>query len=200
MEIGEDPTIAQRTQTPQGPQKPQGPSRQQLNLPAQTALHVACDYEHFKVVELLLEKYSLAHPQSSHLYISTALWQAAAKGQMDIIKIFLSRGLCFTELRSDLKYHPLPVAAKEGQLEIVKFLLAANPESVGIYDPGTGNAALHFAAESGHFDIIEALLGAGADINAPSTPNHYTPLLCVLMLASRKKMSTHSKRRETVKF
>ena len=71
------------------------------------------------------------------------------------------------DLRDALFY-----AAKEGHLEIVKTILAAEAD-VNIFTiEFSERTALKAAAEAGHSEIVERLLAAGADINAPAT-GHY---------------------------
>jgi ankyrin repeat protein len=65
-------------------------------------------------------------------------------------------------------------AAKEGQVDEVRKLLAEQPELVKAADDN-GKTALHFAAEKGHRQVAEILLAAGADIDAPNA-SQYTPL------------------------
>lgn len=63
---------------------------------------------------------------------------------------------------------PLVWAAAQGRVAAVRRLLAlgAEPSSVGTFggpQHGVGTTALHHAAESGHLEVIEVLLDAGAD-------------------------------------
>jgi ankyrin repeat protein len=65
-------------------------------------------------------------------------------------------------------------AAKEGKVDEVRKLLAEQPELAKAADEN-GKTAFHFAAEKGHRRVVEILLAAGADIDAPNA-SQYTPL------------------------
>lgn len=68
-------------------------------------------------------------------------------------------------------------AAKSGQLEKVKSLLAADPGMVHARD-SDGSTPLHCATWKGHREIVALLLDAGADVNAQNKNEHWgtTPL------------------------
>jgi hypothetical protein len=78
--------------------------------------------------------------------------------------------------------NPLPTVddvewvARSGNLETLKTLLFLHPEAAGHTNDQSGATPLHFAVEMGHADVVEALLAAGADINAReskgATPLH----------------------------
>ncbi|MBD0391954.1 ankyrin repeat domain-containing protein, partial [Wolbachia endosymbiont of Pentalonia nigronervosa] len=67
------------------------------------------------------------------------------------------------------KITQLHVAAKEGLLETIKFLLNSLPNGNYINakdEDNLGSTPLHYAAQNGHLDVVKALLGKGADVNA----------------------------------
>jgi ankyrin repeat protein len=68
-------------------------------------------------------------------------------------------------------------AAKSGQIERVKGLLAADPALVHACDKD-GSTALHCVTWKGHQEIVAFLLAAGADVNAHNSNEHWgtTPL------------------------
>ena len=57
-------------------------------------------------------------------------------------------------------------AAREGNTDKVKSLLAANPELVNATDPG-GITPIHYAALRGHTEIVKILIKAGAQVDIP---------------------------------
>lgn len=65
-------------------------------------------------------------------------------------------------------------AVRSRDLDGVREILARNPESVSARDAG-GATALHYAAEIGDHTIVDALLDAGADINARDSRFGATP-------------------------
>jgi hypothetical protein len=70
---------------------------------------------------------------------------------------------------------PLYRAAKEGQTEIVKQLIAKNFD-VNAKKLASGTTALWIAAQKGHIDVIKLLLEKGADINTKANTG-VTPLM-----------------------
>jgi ankyrin repeat protein len=56
-------------------------------------------------------------------------------------------------------------AAKKGKVDIVKSLLAENPERINTKDKD-GLTLLHVAVVQGHMDVAELLIAKGADVNA----------------------------------
>lgn len=68
-------------------------------------------------------------------------------------------------------------AVKAGNLEAVRALLAHDPSSVDARDKDD-STPLHWAAWKGHAPIVEALLDAGAAIDAENQNGHWgsTPL------------------------
>ena len=65
-------------------------------------------------------------------------------------------------------------SASFGRLEIVKYLISVNVDVN--YTDKDGNFALERAAGHGHFDVVEALVRAGAEINRLSIASNYTPI------------------------
>jgi ankyrin repeat protein len=59
-------------------------------------------------------------------------------------------------------------AAKDGNVDLVKRLLASDPRLAGATDD-EGKTPLHWAAEGDRFEIAELLLGAGADLEAKAS-------------------------------
>ncbi|HLG14580.1 MAG TPA: ankyrin repeat domain-containing protein [Blastocatellia bacterium] len=68
-------------------------------------------------------------------------------------------------------------AAKMGDIEKVKTLLAADPNLIHARD-NDGSTALHCATWKGHHAIVALLVRAGADVNAQNSNGHWgtTPL------------------------
>ena len=62
----------------------------------------------------------------------------------------------------------LMTATRAGSLEIIHSLLARDPE-VNAREPAKGQTALMWAAAHKHHAVVDALIAAGADVNAAST-------------------------------
>jgi tetratricopeptide (TPR) repeat protein len=90
----------------------------------------------------------------------TALWQAAANGHLDIVKVLLESGANVNIQHKSLGVTALWMAAREGHTEIVKLLLAAGADvKAGAKDTYT---PLEIAKEKGHTEIIKLLKEYGA--------------------------------------
>ena len=68
---------------------------------------------------------------------------------------------------------PIQDAARKGDVKKVKELLASDPKLVSDKDKN-GDTALHQAALHGQLAVVQALIDAGADVNAK---NNYPPFL-----------------------
>ena len=69
---------------------------------------------------------------------------------------------------------PVADAARTGDLETVRSLLARGEDANAAH--GDGMSALHWAAERGDAKMAEALIHAGATVDAVTRIGHYTPL------------------------
>jgi ankyrin repeat protein len=78
----------------------------------------------------------------------------------------------------------LSLAIRRGDLAAVRTIVAKSPALVTSAD-GTGFTPLHIAATAGRVNVIEFLLGRGADLEA-RTPGGQTPLFQTVPLASRE--------------
>lgn len=89
-----------------------------------------------------------------------------------VLLLFFSQMNCFA---APTVSNPLAVAAKTGNLQQVKILIAkgANPNQVD----SEGKNALHWAAAEGHADVVAFLLAHKAAINAQDSQYKETPLI-----------------------
>lgn len=69
---------------------------------------------------------------------------------------------------------PIHDAARKGDLKKVQALLASDPKLVNDKD-GDGNTPLHVAALHGEVAVAQALIAAGADVNAKNNDGPFTP-------------------------
>jgi putative CocE/NonD family hydrolase len=102
------------------------------------------------------------------------LHQAAADGNTEQIKLFLSRGTDVNTKDKELKT-PLHHAVEKRKTEVVRLLVEAGANVKAVDKDGV--TSLHTAAESGNKDIVEILVSNGADINKKDkwlwSPLHY---------------------------
>ena len=74
-------------------------------------------------------------------------------------------------------------ACGQGDLALVKLLLSQGADVDS--DDGAGFAALHYAANKSHAEVVKVLIDAGADLKAQSNKVGWTPLHLATILESR---------------
>ena len=112
---------------------------------------------HLETVNYLLSKGVDPDAACKHGYL--ALYLAAFHGHCDVVQALLVKGAAINGSRA------LIAASLAGSLEIVELLLAHGADP-NIQFHHNGYTALHWAAISGHPDIVIALLNKGASIKA----------------------------------
>lgn len=111
----------------------------------ETALEVACEDGQLGAVRMLIE-----HRANK----DGGLWQAAFHGHLEIVQLLV--GVYGVNPNDGLTG-----ASRGGELEIVNYLIEAGA-NVNRYDE-VGDLPITVAAERGEADVVDALLGAGAD-------------------------------------
>ncbi|XP_006881989.1 PREDICTED: ankyrin repeat domain-containing protein 66 [Elephantulus edwardii] len=97
----------------------------------------------------------------------TKLHQAVAAGDYKLVKRILKKGLCDPNYK-DVDWNdrtPLHWAAIKGQMEVLNLLLEHGARPCLVTDVGWTPA--HFAAESGHLNVLKTLHALHAAIDAP---------------------------------
>ncbi|XP_062043494.1 ankyrin repeat domain-containing protein 66 [Lepus europaeus] len=97
----------------------------------------------------------------------TKLHQAVATGDYNLVKKILKKGLCDPNYK-DKDWNdrtPLHWAAIKGQMEVMHILIEYGASPCLVTDVGWTPA--HFAAESGHLNVLKTLHALRAAIDAP---------------------------------
>ncbi|XP_037700441.1 ankyrin repeat domain-containing protein 66 [Choloepus didactylus] len=97
----------------------------------------------------------------------TKLHQAVAAGDYNLVKKILKKGLCDPNYK-DVDWNdrtPLHWAAIKGHMDVMHLLFEYGARPCLVTDVGW--TAAHFAAESGHLNVLKALHGLHAAIDAP---------------------------------
>src|SRR5436190_3352616 len=136
-----------------------------------------------------------ASPESPNQDGETALMLAIKTGELPIVEMLVKAGANVNVVEKFHNQTPLMYAAASARNagEMVKLLLSKDAsvtpralysdwpsqitsEPRAQYRPVGGLTALLYAARSGCYDCVEAMIGAGANVNVP-TPEGVTPLM-----------------------
>ena len=128
---------------------------------SKTALQLACELGHYDTAEVMLKCSSL---RTTDLTFLAAFFTAVEHGNVRIAESFLSRGLDLQKLNKFDIYKPVTSAAKSGSLAMLELMIRVNC-SVKARDDNEWNA-LHFAAQYGHWRLIEPLVANDVSVKA----------------------------------
>lgn len=140
-----------------------GAEREGANPDGQTALMLAAKTGETAVAEMLIKAGANVNTIERFQKQTPLMWAAAARQNAGaMVKLLLSKG-------ADVK----PRAA------FTDWSSQITSEPRAQYRPTGGLTALLYAAREGCYDCVDALLGAGADVNLP-TPDGVTALMLAL--------------------
>lgn len=125
-----------------------------------TLLIIAVRQEFTEMVRRLLVRRPILDARNGHG--ETALMLAAAKGNMDLVKLLVGHGAKVNVSG----WNPLIYAAWSGRTEVVKYLLDHGAQIDAVAPSGI--SALMMAARGGHFETVKLLLWEVADPNLRS--------------------------------
>jgi len=129
----------------------------ETNCNGYTALLMAARYGHLQLVRYLLENGACT---TRNLQGNSLLLCACEGGHVEVVSWLLQNGHSADDMNKKRKT-PLLVAAQYGNVELVKFLVNANPKVLGDID-SQGYTALVLAAKKRHYHVIRWLLENGA--------------------------------------
>jgi uncharacterized protein len=133
------------------------------NSDGQTALMLAINTGVLPVVEMLIQAGASVNRIEEFRNQTPLMWAATApRNAGEMVKLLLSKG---ADVRPRALYTDWPNQ------------ITSEPRAQ--YRPVGGLTALLYAARDGCSDCVEALIGAGADVNVP-TPEGVTPLMLAL--------------------
>jgi ankyrin repeat protein len=149
-----------------------------------------------RMVKMLLD--AGASPESPNPDGETALMLAIKTGELPIVEMLVKAGANVNVVEKFHHQTPLMYAAASAKNagEMVKLLLSKDAsvtpramysdwpsqitsEPRAQYRPVGGLTALLYASRSGCYDCVEAMIGAGANVNVP-TPEGVTPLMIAI--------------------
>jgi len=133
------------------------------NSDGQTALMLAINTGELLVVEMLIQAGAHVNRIEEFRNQTPLMWAATApRNAGEMVKLLLSKG---ADVKPRALYTDWPNQ------------ITSEPRAQ--YRPVGGLTALLYAARDGCYDCVEALIGAGADVNVPS-PEGVTPLMLAL--------------------
>ena len=133
------------------------------NQDGETALMLAIKTAELPIVEMLVKAGANVNTVEKFQNQTPLMWAAAApKNAGEMIKLLLSKG---ADVKPRALYTDWPNQ------------ISSEPRAQ--YRPVGGLTALLYASRNGCYDCVEALIGAGADVNVP-TPEGVTPLMVAL--------------------
>ncbi|XP_061354079.1 ankyrin repeat-containing protein At5g02620-like [Gastrolobium bilobum] len=106
----------------------------------------------------------------------TALYVAAEYGYVDMVREMIGYyDLANAGIKARNGFDALHIAAKQGELDVLKILMEAHPELSMTVDP-SNTTALHTAATQGYIEIVKFLLQAGSSLVTIARSNGKTAL------------------------
>ena len=161
-----------------------------------TPMAEAAELADARMVKMLLD--AGAEPEGSNADGQTALMIAIKTGEIPVVDMLIKAGANVNTVEKFHKQTPLmwAAAAQKNAGPMVKLLLAKGAdvkpralytdwpsqitnEPRAQYRPVGGLTALLYAARDGCYECVDALIGAGADVNIP-TPEGVTPLMLAI--------------------
>ncbi|KAL1544177.1 ankyrin repeat-containing protein-like protein [Salvia divinorum] len=106
----------------------------------------------------------------------TPLFVAAEYGYLEVVREMISHySLADAGIKAKNGFDALHIAAKQGDLEVVKVLMESYPELSMTVD-SSNTTALHTSATQGHMEIVEYLLGWESNLATIAKSNGKTAL------------------------
>jgi len=124
-------------------------------------LHIAAANGHLEIVEYLVKRGVDANKYTS--YKHTALSLAAKNNHLKVIEFLLDNGAKIKVFNNNT---PLHVAARSGNLELIKYFVSKDPNIIETIEANNGNDSelLSDAAIGGNLELIKFLVEHGVDI------------------------------------
>jgi ankyrin repeat protein len=96
--------------------------------------------------------------------------KSSQKGDLPKVKSILQNDPYLINSKDNDGLTPLQIAAREGHVEVCRYLLDSGASVV------SGFSALHYAAWKGHLDVVKLLLSRRFEVNALTSGSRDTPL------------------------
>ena len=142
---------------------------QYINIEGRNILHIASEHSHLDIIKYLIEErqYNMDLQDQSK---NTALHIACKKNAYYAVTYLCKIGANMN-LINEKGYNILMISSKKGYLNIINFLLQTHKIDIN-FQNSKGWTALAIAVRENNGEIIDYLIGNGADINL--VPDKYT--------------------------
>jgi ankyrin repeat protein len=148
-------------------------SQNQLNVNAPntdgwTALHLASDKGHFKVVQWLVQNCQ-AKVEMKTNFGRTALFLASMRGHVEIVQWLIQAVQADVEVKDSDGATALYYASYRGHLPVVQCLIRDGKADVEVKTTAGEWTALHMASHEGHLKVVRYLVQIGkANVDSPA--------------------------------
>lgn len=171
---------ADQPQLPSVPAQRKKMTKQLTGKREDTPLHSAARAGNLAVVR---EIFSTTGPEElkellakQNISGETALYVAAEYGYVDLVReMIYYYELPDAEIKARNGYDAFHIAAKQGDLEVLRVLLDVHPELAMTVDL-SNTTALHTASNQGHIEVVNFLLAAGSSLATIARSNGKTAL------------------------
>ena len=135
----------------------------------QTALHIACEYDHRNIAEYLVT-HTECNPNVQDIQRSTPLHIISRKGHLECVKLIVETSTVRVDpnLTNKNKQTALHIACEYNHRNIAEYLVThteCNPNVQDIH----GNTPLHLASHEGHLGCVKLITETRVD---PNLTNH----------------------------
>jgi ankyrin repeat protein len=161
------------------------PPDSDLDADGETPLHAACESNNLYAIHRLLD--GGADPDALSYRGWTPLRLAIRRGFYDAADMLLSLSNADANPRTHTGLTPFHLAAKHGDLALLKLLLENGADINALSQ--TGYSGLHFAVMNDHHAIVNYLLTL-TDIDVNASPNESMTPLCVAITENRPAIAT----------
>ncbi|XP_047323715.1 ankyrin repeat-containing protein At5g02620-like [Impatiens glandulifera] len=133
------------------------------NREMETPLHEACREGNMGIVMILLDDRDNISVYKVNKRRESALFVAAEKGRIDVVKFLIMEYPKILMLEIDLEFSSLHAAATAGHTDVVKEFLLVRPE-LALKNDTNGCTPLHIACGKGHIGIVREFLRFDLDL------------------------------------
>ncbi|RWS27838.1 ion channel nompc-like protein [Leptotrombidium deliense] len=137
-----------------------------------TPLHLATEKGHFRIVDLLTEKFKASIYQRTKDG-STVMHIASRSGHPATAMAFMKKGVPL-HMPNKTGAKAIHMAAISGQVDVIKTVLSKG-EFIDVRT-NEGLTALHLAVQASEEEVVETLLGYGANVSLKAGRSGETPL------------------------